>query len=415
MTAGEPALGLFEGFGIELECMIVDAASLDVRPLADCVLRDARGQVANEVESGDFAWSNELVRHVVEIKTNGPAPRLEGLAAGFRRELCRIEERLAPLGARLMPTGMHPWMDPASEMELWPHGDHEIYSTFHRIFDCRGHGWANLQSVHLNLPFADDAEFGRLHAAVRAVLPLLPALAASSPFVEGRHPGRLDCRLGFYATNARRVPSVAGQVVPEPVFSRAAYEALLGRIYADIAPLDPQGVLQHEWLNARGAIARFDRMALEVRVLDAQEHPGADLAIAAAASAAIRALADPAPAHQQRLRALDTAALAATLDATAKAADAAEVADAELLRALGLDASPRRAGRVWSELIERDLWPDAAAAEHRLALERILDQGCLARRILGRAGPEPSREALRALYAELCECLRQGRSFDGAD
>jgi gamma-glutamyl:cysteine ligase YbdK (ATP-grasp superfamily) len=253
-----------------------------------------------------------------------------------------------------------------------------------------------------------------LHAAVRAILPLLPALAASSPFVEGRHPGSLDCRLGFYATNARRIPSVTGQVVPEAVFGRAAYEALLGRIYADLAPLDPQGVLRHEWLNARGAIARFDRMALELRVLDVQEHPGADLAIAAAATAAIRGLSDPAPAHQQRLRALDTAALAATLAATARAADAAQIEDRELLRALGLDASPRRAGRVWAELIGRHLAPEAAAAEHRPALERILDEGCLARRILGRAGLEPSRPALRAVYAELCECLRAGRSFAAA-
>ena len=98
-----------------------------------------------------------------------------------------------------MPTGMHPWMDPAREFELWPHGDREIYAAFDRIFDCRGHGWANLQSMHLNLPFADDDEFGRLHAAIRALLPLLPALAASSPFADGHARG-----LARYAP--RRVP-----------------------------------------------------------------------------------------------------------------------------------------------------------------------------------------------------------------
>ena len=36
----------------------------------------------------------------------------------------------------------------------------------------------------LNLPFSSDEEFGRLHAAIRLLLPLLPALAASSPLVE---------------------------------------------------------------------------------------------------------------------------------------------------------------------------------------------------------------------------------------
>jgi hypothetical protein len=32
-------------------------------------------------------------------------------------------------------------------------------------------------------------------------------------------------------------------------------------------------VLRHEWVNARGAIARFDRSAIEIRVLDVAECP----------------------------------------------------------------------------------------------------------------------------------------------
>ena len=40
----------------------------------------------------------------------------------------------------------------------------------------------------------------------------------------------LDARLDFYRGNARRVPSVTGQVIPEPVFSRSGYQALLERI-----------------------------------------------------------------------------------------------------------------------------------------------------------------------------------------
>ena len=31
------------------------------------------------------------------------------------------------------------------------------------------------------VPFADDAEFGRLHAAIRLALPIAPGIAASSP------------------------------------------------------------------------------------------------------------------------------------------------------------------------------------------------------------------------------------------
>src|SRR5690606_17301416 len=141
-------------------------------------------------------------------------------------------------------------------------------------------GWANLQSVHLNLPFDGDEEFGRLHAAIRLVLPILPALAASSPLKDGHYTGLKDTRLDVYQSNQRKVPSIAGRVVPEQVFTQKDYEEqILQRNYQDIAPYDPEGILQDEWLNSRGAIARFQRNAIEIRVLDIQECPAADLAI----------------------------------------------------------------------------------------------------------------------------------------
>src|SRR5690606_3311880 len=99
---------------------------------------------------------------------------------------------LAPLGGRLMPSAMHPWMDPLTQTRLWPHENSPVYEAFNRIFGCQGHGWSNLQSMHINLPFEGDEEFGRLHAGIRLILPILPALAASSPFVEGRATGLMD-------------------------------------------------------------------------------------------------------------------------------------------------------------------------------------------------------------------------------
>jgi carboxylate-amine ligase len=407
--AGPPdrPLSLFEGYGIEIEYMIVDARTLDVRPIADRLIAAEHGSVENEIERGAFAWSNELARHVIEIKTNGPTAGLEELARGFAAETARIDALLAPHHARLLPTGMHPWMDPAREFELWPHGDREIYAAFDRIFDCRGHGWANLQSAHLNLPFADDDEFGRLHAAARALLPLLPAIAAASPFVDGRHEGHLDTRLDVYRHNARRVPSLTGAVVPEPIFTRSDYGKLLASLYSDLAPLDPHGTLDHEWVNARGCIARFDRMALEIRVLDVQECPRADLAIAWAVSRILAALCDPDPAHQARLRALATAPLADLLARTTARAERAQVEDRNLLRALGLDATTHTAQEVWRALFDRHLARDDS--EHREAFELILAEGSLARRILNRVGEKPTREALTALYREIADCLREGR------
>jgi gamma-glutamyl:cysteine ligase YbdK (ATP-grasp superfamily) len=206
-------LKLFDGIGIELEYMIVDTESLSVRPIADELLKSVGGGYDLQVELGAIAWSNELALHVIEMKCNGPVPTLSGLAAQFQEHVGRMRELLRPLSGRLLPTAMHPWMDPDRELRLWPHENDVIYQTFDRIFDCRGHGWSNLQSMHINLPFSNDEEFGRLHAAMRMILPLLPALAASSPLVEGKLTGLMDTRVDVYRTNARRIPRAVG---PEP-------------------------------------------------------------------------------------------------------------------------------------------------------------------------------------------------------
>jgi len=121
--------------------------------------------------------------------------------------------------AMLMPTAAHPFMDPLTETKLWPHDSNDVYEVYNKIFDCRGHGWSNLQSSHLNLPFYDDEEFAKLHAAVRLVLPLLPALCASSPIFEGKITGLLDTRLSYYKTNQSKIPSITGKVIPEAIFS----------------------------------------------------------------------------------------------------------------------------------------------------------------------------------------------------
>lgn len=135
-----------------------------------------------------------------------------------------------------------------AQTQLWPHQNAEIYRAYDRIFDCRSHGWANLQSMHVNLPFAADQEFGRLHAAARLALPLIPALAASSPFVDGRASDFMDYRLEAYRLNCQPVAQMNGEMIPEPVASRAQYERdVLRPLCAALAPHDPRGLLRHEW------------------------------------------------------------------------------------------------------------------------------------------------------------------------
>jgi len=410
--------GLFEAYGVEIETMLVDAHTLAVRPECDELMARVGGPEAgsgeSEIELGGIAWSNELVLHVLELKTNGPAPSLSGLVGQFHASVLRANQELEGMGARLMPGAVHPWMDPGMETELWPHEYTDVYHTFDRIFGCSGHGWANLQSTHLNLPFVGDEEFGRLHAAIRLVLPLIPALSASSPFLDGRRAATLDARLAAYRGNARRVPSVTGRVVPEPAFTRAQYEEeILGRIYADLAPLDPEGVLRHEWANARGAIARFDRGTVEIRVIDAQECPSADIAVVAAVTSLVRALAVGPLSARDPAADPDTDSLASLLEGTTIRADEARVSDGGLLGALGLDATSRSAGAVWRAMLDR-FPPDDPEYEFTPALETILDRGPLARRIVGATGDAPERARLAEVYGALCDCLAQDGSFEGA-
>jgi gamma-glutamyl:cysteine ligase YbdK (ATP-grasp superfamily) len=407
-------LRLGEGHGLELELAIVDRETLDVRPLAERVLFAASGDESGDHDNGRISWSNELVRHVLELKTSAPEPSFVGLAAAFQANVLEVLRRLEPLGAVLMPGGMHPWMDPARETELWPFAYGEVYRAYDRIFGCRTHGWANLQSVHLNLSFGDAEEFARLHAAARLVLPLVPALAASSPVCNGRVTGLLDQRLEVYRTNAVRVPRMTGAVVPEPVFEPEAYRReILAPLEREVAALDPSGTLEGEWLNARGAIARFDRGALELRLTDVQENPRADVAVAWALAAVVAALVDERWCSRAAQRAFATEPLAALLVDAIRRGPAARVVDPAHARALGWTrGGTPTLGELWDALLASAVVDHPGGAPELLEpLQTIRQHGTLSERLLRTLGAAPSRARLRGVYAELCACLAEARPF----
>jgi len=411
-------LGLFEGYGIEIESVVVDRASLDVRPVVDELLREATGgaEWVEDHDDGPIGWSNELVSHVVELKTNGPVPGFAGVGERFHASQRRAAALLAERwGARLLPTGMHPWMDPARETRLWPHEHGPVYRAYDRLFDCRRHGWANLQSVHLNLSFASEEDFARLMAAIRMVLPLVPALAASSPVVEGRVTGLLDNRLEVYRTNSDRVQTMTGDVIPEPVYGFEEYrERVLMPIDAELAARGADEALRggHEWTNARGAIARFDRMAIEVRLIDAQECAASDLAVAAAVSGLVRGLVEERWCAHVRQRDWPSAPLVELLVDGIRRGPEAEVADADYARAFGLEG-PTTMGALLRRAVEASF---AGPPELEEAARVVLAEGTLAERILAAldappAGTAVERPRLADVWGRLSDCLEGGRPF----
>lgn len=403
---------LFEGYGVELEYMLVNRDTLDIMSLSDELLRDVLGSYGSDYENGIVTWSNELVMHVIELKSTKPEADFTALEAGFVLNITKINELLKKRNAMLMPAAAHPFMDPMTETRLWPHDNNEVYSIYNKIFDCRGHGWSNLQSTHLNLPFNGEEDFGKLHAAIRVILPLLPALCASSPILRGKATGQLDTRLIYYRDNQSKIPSITGTVIPEPLFTRHDYtEQIYSRIAEDIKPFDEESVLDPIWVNSRGAIPRFDRGSIEIRIMDVQECPAADLATLTLVIETLKSLVDEKVIPRAAQYVMDTGVLASILNDTIKAGGEVIVADKTFLRCWGLTA-PMSVTEIWKSILNSHLKAGNKNVKSREpVLTKILEHGSLSERILKAIGSSPPPDAIRETYRKLCTCLAQNKLF----
>lgn len=399
--------GLFEAYGIEIELMIVRKSDLAVLPISDELMKKVAGEYVSDVECGPITWSNELVAHVIELKTTAPAPTLQGLSHDFHVSVKKINSILEEFDAQLMPSAMHPFMVPERDTKLWKHDNNEIYEAYDRIFGCKGHGWSNLQSMHINLPFSNDEEFRKLHSCIRGLLPLLPGLCASSPIVEGIANGISDNRLLHYQQNQKRVPSIAGSVIPELVKSMDEYhELILSKIYFDITPYDPEGLLKDDWLNSRGAIARFGRKTIEIRVMDSQECPRADLALADFVVTVLTRMTSGDLGPLAVFEDLSTEKLKSIFDLTASRGGAAVIQDRQFLSAFGIDRA-KSANEIWQSLFERC----GASQEHRKTLSDLLTSGTLAARIEASLAHSKSKEDVTKVYQRLANCLAENELF----
>ena len=133
---------LFEVAGIELEYMVVNSDNLKIAPIVDQLLTAKNGTLISDIENGRIEWSNELVAHVIELKTHEPDADLDSLDTDFHKNIVEISELLKAFKASLLPSAAHPFMDSKTEKKLWEHDHNEIYSLYDKIFDCSGHGWA---------------------------------------------------------------------------------------------------------------------------------------------------------------------------------------------------------------------------------------------------------------------------------
>jgi len=277
--------------GPEHEFSIVDEKLMPL-PIVDKVIKDVHGRVVNCMRLGEIAFGKELQAHVAEFKANTPfySPEVfeERMQEAVETILDFLKKRYY---ARLLGLGMHPSLR-LSEAKVWSHRDRQIYEAMSKIFNLNQHGWLNIQSFQLNLPYRNERDAVRLYNSLTNILPYLPAMAASSPIYESKIGDYIDNRLHFYMTNQLEVPSITGDIIPEYIGSFEEYEKTTVQQYSeDLIKLNaPKCLLNKAWLNSRGVVIRFDRKAIEIRVLDEQECIKSDVALSCYIRALLRGI-----------------------------------------------------------------------------------------------------------------------------
>lgn len=279
-----------EVLGPEHEFSIVDE-HLKPLPIVDVVIKRLCGRIRNNVYLSGFVFGKELQKHLAEFKAVTPFRSPLLFEETMYRAVLEILDVLDEFGAQLLGLGMHPTLS-LDEVRVWDHRDRQIYEALDRIFGLRQHGWLNIQSFQLNLPYLNEAEAVGLYNVLAGVLPYIPAISAASPIYESKFGEFEDNRLHFYRINQAKVPSITGNIIPEPIDSFETYRNLTIRRYsADLMKVDAPGcIVNKEWINSRGAIFRFDRRAIEIRIMDEQECIKSDVALSCFIRALLRGL-----------------------------------------------------------------------------------------------------------------------------
>ena len=408
----------FEVAGIELEYPVVDR-DLNAVSLVEDAFRAMTGRPTSDVDLGRVAFSNEIADHVFEVKIPEPTRRLrdaeEALVDGVLRFSGLLRERF---GARLLPTGMHPWLKPR-KARLWTRSNARVYQTYARLFDVHTHGWLNVHASHVNLPVGSDEEAVAMYNASALLIPYLPALAASSPMYDGELQEAADNRLSWILEHQARIPESCGRIVPEYVESLADYrKRILGGMYHALDQIPGSAGIRHEFFNARGAVLKYSRRAMEIRVLDTQECVKLDIAIAVFVRATLRHLTRRVLAGRMALPDHDVLVddFRATVQAGAEAKVRAPHLGQEGERLGDGSRSVRSVLRHFLAHARKEVRREDA--DYLDLVDALIESGTLSERIRSHLmlyvdDEEGFTEAARRVYIELADCLESNEPWWG--
>jgi gamma-glutamyl:cysteine ligase YbdK (ATP-grasp superfamily) len=279
-----------ELFGPEHEFSIVDD-HLKPLPIVDVIIKKLCGRIKNSITLSNFVFGKELQKHVAEFKGSTPFQSPICFEKTLYNAILQLSDILDNFGASLLGTGMHPTLC-INEAKVWDHRDRHIYHALHQLFNLRQHGWLNIQSFQLNLSYFNEKEAVKLYNHLINVLPYLPAITAASPIFNSDFGEFVDNRLHFYGLNQKQIPSIAGDIIPTPIDSFKVYKKkTIVKYSLDLVKANaPACIVNKEWINSRGAIFRFDRKAIEIRLMDEQECIKADVALSCFIRALLRGL-----------------------------------------------------------------------------------------------------------------------------
>ncbi|MCS7144701.1 MAG: glutamate-cysteine ligase family protein [Archaeoglobaceae archaeon] len=362
--------------GPEHEFSINDE-NFNALPLSDQIIKRIAGRIVNEVKLGKVFVGKELQKHVIELRADEP---FESLSEFEETMQSGLEELISFLdNYKLLGLGMHPLLK-IEEAKVWDHRDRRLYEAYDRIFNIRQHGWLNIQSFQLNISFSNEKEGIEMHSKLRILLPYLTAIASASPFCEGKR-AFVDTRVHFYRLNQKEIPLICNNVIPENVGSLKEYKEILKKIYAELVKRDAY-VLCREWVNSRGAIFRFSRDCIEIKIMDEQECIKSDVALSAFIVSILRAELEDLP-REELISKLNSAIASGTSDLK------------EELRALFKKA-----------------WENAEDEERKYlkVIQDRIENGSLGERILMKVKSHDSAELIK-LCEELSECLERNKVF----
>src|SRR5271154_1907515 len=188
--------------GVEEEFAILDPATLDMQPRFEQLRAAAKREDPFLAEG----VTGELIASEIEIISGVGVDLSDALA--HQRERRRGLFALASAeGAALGATGTHPWADYREQSVI----DTEHY---HRVEEGLKYvAWRNNTfSLHVHLGVRDIDRAVRVCDHLRPVLPLLLAISANSPFLDGRDSGLHSARTQSFTKSFPRcgVPDAFG-------------------------------------------------------------------------------------------------------------------------------------------------------------------------------------------------------------